>query len=65
MIENIKQLYKEVEGKNKFIGVVANEFNLKPTSIRTHWFGNFWSIPESKQSKVVELLQNQIKNQNN
>ena len=64
MIANIKLLYKQLNSKKDFIEYSAAYFGLKPTSLRNHWFGNFWQIPESKQEQVVTLLQNYIKNQN-
>lgn len=63
MIANIKALYKQIKGKRDFIEYAAAYFGLKPTSIRNHWVGNFWQIPETKQEEMVTLMQNWIKNQ--
>ena len=63
MIANIRTLYKQVHKKRDFIEYAAASFNLKPTSLRNHWFGNFWQIPSSKQGDVVKIMQNWIKNQ--
>lgn len=64
MIENIQKLYKQVEKKSDFIKNVAKEVGNTPSSTRTHWFSNFWSIPEEHQAKVVEMLQKTISKQN-
>lgn len=64
MIENIQKLYKQVEKKSDFIVSVAKEVGNTPLSTRTHWFSNFWSIPEEYQCKVVEMLQKTIAKQN-
>ena len=63
MIENIKELYQEVEKKTAFIKLVAEDLGLNPQYVRGHYFSSFWTIPEDRQQRVVELLQNTIKNQ--
>lgn len=62
MIENIKQLYSQVNHKSDFIVEVAKDVKRSPNTIRHHWFSKagFWSIPEEFQPRVVELLQNKI-----
>jgi hypothetical protein len=44
--------------------LLANEFKVKPNSVRTNWFATYYSIPEKHEPRVIELLQNTIKNQN-
>ena len=63
--ENIKNLYKQVDGKTQFIKFVASYFNMKPASVRNHWLSEsgFWSVPEKQQAELIKLLQNQIKSQ--
>lgn len=63
MIENIKNLYTQVDKKTKFIEMVADDLEKSPLTLRNHWFSAFWSIPDEHQERVVELLQNTIKNQ--
>lgn len=63
MTDNIKNLFEQIDEKSNFIKLVAKEVGNTPLSIRTHWFSNFWAIPEKHQERVVELLQNTIKNQ--
>ena len=63
MISNIKKLYAQVEDKQKFVNLLSKEFDILPQSVNNNWFTKFW-IPKSKQSRVVELLQNTIKKQN-
>lgn len=66
MIENIKKLYSQVDYKTGFIEDVADALGKSPNTLRHHWFARsgFWSIPEEHQPKVVEMLQSQIKKQN-
>lgn len=62
-IDNIKDLYSQINKKTKFIQEVANDLNLNPQYVRGHYFSAFWTIPEDKQDRVIELLQNKIANQ--
>lgn len=64
-IDNIINLYKKINQKNKFIQLVASNVDRKPNTIKTHWFSsaNFYSIPEEFQDTVITLAQNTIKNQ--
>ena len=48
----------------KFINLVADDLGLKPLSIRNNWFSSFWAIPTQHEYRVIQLLQNTIKNQN-
>jgi len=67
MIDNIKKTYALIPKGQKlhFIEEVAKEVKLKPSTMRSHWFGNFWAIPEEHQGLVIYMLQNFIKNINN
>ena len=62
-MDNIKGLYPQIKQKTKFIKEVADYFGLNPQYVRGHYFSSFWTIPEDKQDRVIELLQNTIKNQ--
>jgi hypothetical protein len=64
MIENIQELYSRIEHKTNFIKLAAKDLGRSPLTLRQHWFAHFWSIPEEYQPRVVELLQNTIKKQN-
>jgi len=65
MIENIKKLWKQIDNKTNFIVMAANDLDKSPNTLRHHWFSNsgFWSVPEEHQPRVIELLQNTIKEQ--
>lgn len=63
MIQEIQNLYAEVAHKTNFIKEVAAELGKSPSSLRNHWFGQFWSIPKEHQSKVKEILIKTIDNQ--
>lgn len=61
MIENIKKLYEKIPANERiaFSALVAEDFNIQPTTVYNHWFGKFW-IPVSKQARVLELLENKV-----
>lgn len=62
-MDNIKDLYSKLNHKTNFTILLAKELGKSPNSLRVHWFGNFWSIPEQYQDTVIRFLQNTIKNQ--
>ena len=62
-IDNIKQLYKKVYAKTKFIAMVADDLGLNPQYVRGHYFSAFWTIPEKHEDRIIELQQNTIKEQ--
>jgi len=62
-IDNIKDLYAQVNKKTEFLKNLAPEVNRTPQTLRVHWFAQFWSIPEEKQDDVISFLQKTIKNQ--
>ena len=63
-MDNIKSLYPQINEKTKFISEVAKEFDLNPQYVRSHYFSSFWTIPQDKQLKVIQMLQNKIAEQN-
>ena len=63
-LENIKELYKQVEHQKVFIELLSREFNLAPLSIRNNWFSSFYSIPQKHHKRLTELLQRTIAAQN-
>jgi len=64
MKQNIKQLFNQIENKFDFILLLSKEFKVKPNSIRNNWFSSYYSIPEKHESRVVEILQQTIRQQN-
>ena len=64
MNQNIKQLYNQIDNKFDFILLLSKEFKVKPNSIRNNWFSSYYSIPEKHESRVVEILQQTIRQQN-
>ena len=64
MKQNIKQLFNQIENKFDFILLLSKEFKVKPNSIRNNWFSTYYSIPEKHESRVVEILQQTIRQQN-
>ena len=65
-IDNIKHLFGEVlkENKNNFFELVAEEFEMKATSVRVGWFTRF-DIPDKYkvQDNLIAFMQNYIANQ--
>lgn len=61
---NIRNLYNQISKKREFISMAAADLNKSPLTLRQHWFGQFWNIPEEHQPRIVELLQNTIATQN-
>jgi hypothetical protein len=64
MQENIKHLFNKIDNKFDFIILLSKEFKVKPNSIRNNWFSSYYSIPEKHESRVVEILQQTIRQQN-
>jgi len=62
-IDNIKQLYKMVFHKTKFIQLVADDLGKSAKYLRGNYFSQFWNIPEQHQDRVITLLQRTIKTQ--
>lgn len=58
-IDQIKKLYGELWNKTQFHEVVAFQFDLSPSTIRTHWF-QLKNIPEKYHSKLIKLLNHVI-----
>lgn len=63
MLEQIKNLYGQVHHKAKWMLEVSKKLDRTPGTLKSHWFGGFWAIPESEQPKVLKLLKKQIKKQ--
>ncbi len=63
MVEEIKELWKDLDYKTGFIKEVAVEVDRSPNTLNNHWFSHFWLIPEEFQAKVKELLEKKIKSQ--
>ena len=61
-IEEIRALWPKIAKKTKFIEAIAEKIERKPLSLRSHWFGAFWSIPEEHQATVMEEMNKWIKN---
>ena len=62
-IDEIKQLYSQINKKTKWIEDTAKDIGKSPLSLRHHWFAQFWKIPDEYQPRVIELLKTTIKNQ--
>jgi hypothetical protein len=62
-IDTIKELYAQVDKKTQFIIYCAEQLGKAPNTLRHHWFGQFWSIPEDHQEEVIQTLNDTLKNQ--
>jgi len=60
---NIKNLYSKVTNKRELTLLVAEHFNLSPSSVRSHWFSGFYQVPTKHQDKLIRIMQNYIKEQ--
>lgn len=63
MLDEIKEKYRLVKKKTEFIQLVAEKLNRGGLYLRNNWFSSFWSIPTSEQQKVLDILNETIKNQ--
>jgi len=64
-IDNIKNLWNQLEHKGKFMDMAAKEFDRSKKTLMKWWFSSYgdWSVPVEFQDRTIELLQNTIKNQ--
>jgi hypothetical protein len=65
LMDQIKDLYSQINKKTQFIQMAADKIGRSPKSLRNHWFSEFWSIPSEHQETVKILLKETIKNQRN
>lgn len=69
MVENLKELCSKMDSKSEFVEQVASYHKMSFVYILQNWFQGKWSIPESKQGKIVSMAQiylyNQIKKTSN
>ena len=65
IMDDIKANYQKLNHKTVFIRLLAASFEKKksPVYLRNQWFSGFWAIPISEQPKVLEFLNNVLKNQ--
>ena len=64
-IDNIKSLWQQLPNdgsKTEFIKLAAEDLGKSPNTIHNHWFARFWQVPEQYEDRVIELLQNTIRN---
>ena len=66
MIDNIKNLFQQIENRTDCIATISGATGIKGNTIARHWLtdSGFWSIPEKHQETVVTILQKIIKKQN-
>lgn len=62
--ETIQSLYQKINDKSQFIKDVAKDLDKKPGSLQNHWFSRFFSVPESHEDRVIEMLEDAIEKQN-
>lgn len=64
LMDNIREMYKQIDKKNDLFMAIAAEFKMSSISIKTNWFSALWSIPPDKQTRVIEMMQKAILEQN-
>jgi len=62
--ETIQNLYQQLESKSDFIKDVSKSLKKKPGTLKNHWFSCFFSIPETYEDQVIEMLEDAVSNQN-
>lgn len=65
LIDNIKNLWHQIDYKTGFIELCAKELDRSPNTIHNHWFARFWQVPHDMQILVIKLMQKTINNQIN
>lgn len=60
MDNRIKERYALINKKTSFIKKAAQELGKSPSTIRNHWVGGFWMVPENSQSKFLELIEEEL-----
>lgn len=61
-LDNIKNLFDQVEDKKDFIEKVSEEFGVTKSSVRTGWFTRFEVPTKYKvQDNLILFMQNYIK----
>jgi hypothetical protein len=63
LIDNIRDLWKQINYKTGFIELCAKELDRSPNTIHNHWFARFWQVPADMQIPVIKLMQKTINNQ--
>tara|TARA_R110002050_G_scaffold297108_1_gene458097 strand:+ start:526 stop:738 length:213 start_codon:yes stop_codon:yes gene_type:complete len=66
--KRIKKEFNSCDNKVELVEYVANKFQMSPGSVRNNWFSSYWAVPEYKQEKLIDLIQdfklkNKYKNQ--
>ena len=64
LIENIKNMFLQVENRDDFYEKAANAFGVEKCTVRTNWFSRF-EIPSkyNVRERLVTFMQNYIINQ--
>lgn len=64
-IENLMAMIKQGK-KHTAISAIADHFDMAFTSVKTAWLSKSggYSVPDDKRDKVIEILQNTVRLQN-
>lgn len=60
----IQDLYNQVKGKSKFMLQFSASIGRTYNTLKNHWFGNGWQIPEDKKDETITYLENYLAQQN-
>lgn len=63
MIDEIKELYNQLNHKTDFMKELADKLEKRPNTLKNHWFTGFWSIPIEHENFVLNFLKNKIESQ--
>ncbi len=63
METNINSLYSQIEDKVNLFRVLGKEFDISSNMVLKLWFMRCVAIPEDKQERTIQIMQNIIINQ--
>ena len=61
MTTNIQTLFNQIDNKKEVVMYLSGHFKLRPSSVRSNWFSNYYAVPEKYQKEVVNILQKFVK----
>lgn len=61
--KNIEVLFRQLPDKKEAIHFLSEHFKVRPFTVRSNWFSNYWAVPQKHEEEVIKILQNFIKNQ--
>lgn len=63
-IDNIKDLWEQIDYKTGFIEDASIAFKKSKNTLHNHWFARWFSVPKKEQDNVITFMQTYINLQN-